>query len=83
MNCRERSRNFRHHRHGGRGYVGGQSAAVAIATSSSSPTEPWHCSQSLADDYFFLATFRLVVLAAVFLAAGFVFALDFFAMLPS
>ena len=43
----------------------------------------WHCSKSLADDYFLLATFRLVVLAAVFLAAGFVFALAFFAMLPS
>jgi hypothetical protein len=47
-----------------------------------------HC-QSLADDYFFLATFRLVFLAAVFLASGFVFALAlalalaFFAMLPS
>jgi hypothetical protein len=37
------------------------------------------------DNYFFLATFRLVFLAAVFLAAGFVFALAlaFFAMLPS
>jgi hypothetical protein len=42
---------------------------------------PWK--SRLADDYSFLATFRLVFLAAVFLAAGFVFALAFFAMLPS
>jgi hypothetical protein len=39
VNCRKQLRNFRHHRHCGRGYVGGQSTAIAIATSSSSPTE--------------------------------------------
>jgi hypothetical protein len=72
-----------------RRFVGGPVRSSCDRWLSSSPTDTTlrlalSQPQEPADDYFFfLATFRLVFFAAVFLAAGFVFALAFFTILPS